>query len=61
MLRLGLILHLFIGSTLAGSAVIAALVMGQDTLRPILIAALLGFIAAVPVSYIVAKKLYDLR
>ena len=61
MLRLRLILHLFIGSTLSGSAVIAALVMGQDTLRPILIAALLGFIAAVPVSYIVAKKLYDLR
>ena len=61
MLRLSLILHLFIGSTLSGSAVIAALLMGKDTLRPILIAALLGFIAAVPVSYIVAKKLYDLR
>ncbi|KGM88892.1 hypothetical protein rosmuc_01114 [Roseovarius mucosus DSM 17069] len=61
MLRLGLILHLFIGSTLSGSAVIAALVIGQDTLQPILIAALLGFIAAFPVSYIVAKKLYALR
>ncbi len=61
MLRLGLILHLFIGSTLSGSAVIAALVIGQDTLQPILIAALLGFIAAFPVSYIVAKKLYTLR
>ena len=61
MLRLSLILHLFIGSTLAGSAVIAALVMGQDTLKPILIAAALGFFAAFPVSYLVAKKLYDLR
>ncbi|ARE85266.1 CTP synthetase [Roseovarius mucosus] len=61
MLRLGLILHLFIGSTLSGSAVIAALVMGQDTLKPILVAALLGFIAAFPVSYIVARKLYELR
>ena len=61
MLRLGLILHLFIGSTLSGSAVIAALVMGQDTLKPILSAALLGFIAAFPVSYIVARKLYELR
>ena len=61
MLRLSLILHLFIGSTLAGSAVIAALLIGQDTLRPILIAAFLGFIAAFPVSYIVAKKLYALR
>ncbi len=61
MLRLSLILHLFIGSTLAGSAVIAALLIGQDTLRPILIAAALGFIAAFPVSYIVARKLYGLR
>lgn len=61
MLRLSLILHLFIGSTLAGSAVIAALVMGQDTLKPILIAAALGFFAAFPVSYLVAKKLYELR
>lgn len=61
MLRLSLILHLFIGSTLAGSAVIAALLIGQDTLRPILIAAALGFIAAFPVSYIVARRLYELR
>jgi putative flippase GtrA len=61
MLRLSLILHLFIGSTLAGSAVIAALLIGQDTLRPILIAAALGFIAAFPLSYIVARRLYELR
>lgn len=57
MLRLGFILHLFIGSTLAGSAVIAALVIGQDTLTPILIAALIGFVAAFPVTYLVTKKL----
>lgn len=59
MLRLGFILHLFIGSTLAGSAVIAALVMGKDTLTPILIAAALGFVAAFPVTYVVTRKLYD--
>jgi len=58
MLRLGFILHLFIGSTLAGSAVVAALVIGQDTLVPILIAAGLGFLAAFPVTYVVTKKLY---
>lgn len=59
MLRLGFILHLFIGSTLAGTAVIAALIMGHDTLTPILIAAALGFIVAFPVTYLVTKKLYD--
>ena len=57
MLRLGLILHLFIGSTLAGSAVIAALVTGHGTMTPILVTALVGFIAAFPVSYLVARKL----
>lgn len=61
MVWLFLILHLFIGSTLAGSLVIAALASGYDTLQLILIAAGIGFVAAFPVSWIVSKKLYDLR
>ena len=61
MYRLVLILHIFIGSTLAGSAVIAALTLGMDTLRPILLAAVIGFVAAFPLSYWVASKLYELR
>lgn len=52
-----LILHIFIGSTLAGSAVIAALTLGYDTLTPILITAALGFVAAFPVSYAVARRI----
>ncbi|SFO40194.1 hypothetical protein SAMN04487859_14113 [Roseovarius lutimaris] len=59
MLRLGLILHLFIGSTLAGSAIIVALVMGQDTMTPILIAALLGFLIAIPATWVVTKMIYE--
>ncbi len=61
MLRLAFILHLFIGSTLAGSAVIAALVMGQDSPQTILIAAGVGFLAAFPVTWLVARRLYGLR
>jgi putative flippase GtrA len=60
MLRLGLIMHLLIGSTLAGIAVVVALVIGQDTLNPILIAALIGFVAAIPVSYVVTKKVMSI-
>lgn len=59
MLRLGFILHLFIGSTLAGSGVIAALVSGYDTMLPILAAALIGFVAAFPATWVVTKKLYE--
>ncbi|MFU8863806.1 MAG: CTP synthetase [Rhodobacterales bacterium] len=59
MLRLGFILHLFIGSTLAGIGVIAALVSGFDTLYPILITAALGFVLALPVTWLVARALYE--
>lgn len=57
MFRLALILHLFIGSTIAGSAVIVALVAGLDTLKPILIAAAIGFVISIPVAWMVAKKI----
>ena len=57
MLPLMLILHIFLGSTLAGSAVIAALTLGYDTTVPILVSAAIGFVAAFPVSWTVAKKL----
>lgn len=58
-LMLILILHIFIGSTVAGSAVVVALTMGYDTLGPILIMAALGFLAAFPVSWFVVKQITD--
>lgn len=61
MYRLALILHLFIGSTLAGTAVIAALVLERDSAHAILVAALAGFLVAFPVSWSVARKLYEDR
>lgn len=55
---LTLILHIFLGSTLAGSAVIAVLAMGYtSSWTTILIAAIAWFVAAFPVSYLVARKL----
>lgn len=59
MLRLGLILYLFIGTTMAGSAMIAALVAGYDTTVPVVISAAVGFIAAIPVAWAVARVLYS--
>ena len=56
-LPLLLILHIFIGATLAGSAIIVALTLGFTSLAPILIAGGLGFLVAFPVSWIVARKL----
>lgn len=59
MYRLALILHLFIGTTLGGCAMIAALVMGYDTLYPVVISALAGFVVGFPVSWYVARELYS--
>jgi predicted PurR-regulated permease PerM len=57
MLPLVLIIHIFLGSTLAGSAIVAALTLGYDTLTPILIAAAVGFIAGIPASWAIARRL----
>lgn len=57
MIRLTLLLFTFIGATLAGSAMVAALTMGYDTLVPLVVAAAIGFVAAVPVAWYVARKL----
>jgi predicted PurR-regulated permease PerM len=59
MLRLASILFSLISTTLMGTAVIVALTMGWDTLTPILIAAALGFVTALPISWVVAKQIYQ--
>ena len=58
MLRLASILYSLIGTALAGSGVIAVLATGYDTLTPILIAAAVGAVLALPVSWGVARQLY---
>ena len=58
MLRLASILHLFIGATLAGVAVIAALIFGVSSGLGLLLCAVAGFTIAFPVSWKVAQALY---
>ncbi len=57
MLRLASILYAIIATTLAGIGVIAVLVAGYDTLTPILGAAAVGAVAAIPASWGVARQL----
>lgn len=57
MTRLMMILFSMIGTTLAGSGVVLALTTGNDTLQPIMIAAALGALLGLPVSWWVAKQL----
>ncbi len=57
MLRVAMLLYSILGASLAGTFMIVALVIGQDTARPIIISAVLGFVAAIPLALVVAKKL----
>ena len=57
MLRLATVLFSLIATTLAGSFVVVALTIGMVTLEPILAAAAIGALLAVPASLIVAKRI----
>ncbi len=57
MTRLTLILFSMISTTLMGTGIVVALTMGLDTLAPILIAAALGLVLAIPVSWLVARQI----
>ena len=57
MTRLTLILFSMISTSLMGTALVVALTLGMDTLTPILIAAALGFVLAIPVSWLVARQM----
>ena len=59
MFRLAGILYSLIGTTLAGSLVVVALVTGYDTLVPIMTAAAAGAVAALPVTWFVARSIYS--
>lgn len=57
MLRLSGILFSLIATTLAGSGIVVALTMGYGTLEPLLVAAAIGAVAAVPATYLVARAI----
>jgi hypothetical protein len=55
--HLVLILHLFIGATLAGVGLVALLVTGFDRPWALMLAVLAGFAIAVPVAKAIARAL----
>ena len=59
MSRLYMVLYSMIGTAMAGSGVIAALTMGMDRLAPILTGAAIGAALALPVSWVIARRITD--
>ena len=57
MTRLMMLLFSMVATTLMGAGVIIALTTGFGTLKPILLAAAVGLVLALPVSWLIARKL----
>lgn len=55
--RLMFALFFVIGTSLMGGFITAALSLGMATAKPIMLAALAGFILAVPISWAVARSI----
>lgn len=61
MLRLASMLYSIIGTSLAGTLIVAALVVGYTTAQPLILAAAAGFVLALPFSWLVAQKITHLN
>ena len=57
MFRLASMLYAIIGTSLAGALVIVVLTMGYASVMPIVVAAAIGAILAMPASYLLAKTI----
>ena len=57
MLRLATVLYAIVGTTMAGILVVVALASGYDTLKYILMTAVLGAVLALPASFYIAKAI----
>ena len=55
--RLMVVLYIMVGTVFMGAAVIAALNTGHDTGAQLSLAALAGCVLALPVSYVVSRKI----
>jgi urea transporter len=60
MLKLVAIVYIMVGSMLAGSFVVAALTLDRMDAASISVAALIGALVAVPVSWLIAGRLNKL-
>lgn len=56
-----ILLFTIVSAVLMGSFMVAALVMGFDTAKPVIISVVLGFVVAMPISWILAQKLNQKR
>jgi len=57
MARLMMLLFSIIGTSFMGAGVVVVLTMGRTTAMDIMVSAAIGFVLAIPASWLLAKKL----
>lgn len=57
MTRLMMVIFSVVATTLMGIFMVAALTMGLDTARPIIVSVIAGFVVAMPVTWVIARQL----
>ncbi len=58
---LTLLIYLIAAPTLAGISLAAALAAGADTANPVMISVAIGALVAIPVAWLVARKLQSVK
>lgn len=61
MFRMMMILHSVIATTLMGMGITTVLAAGMAGSRPIIIAAAIGFVISLPVSWLVARQITQIQ
>jgi uncharacterized membrane protein YhaH (DUF805 family) len=56
---LSLIVYIFLGATTAGIFMVAALTAGLTTAQPVVYSALAGFVVAIPLAWIIARRIRE--
>ncbi len=61
MMRLFSIIYALVSTVLMGCFIILVLVLGYDTAKPVIVAALVGLASGAPVAWMIATKLYTMK
>ena len=57
MTRLMMVIFAIVSVTMMGIFMVAALTMGLDTAKPIIVSVIVGFVIAIPVTWVIARQL----
>ncbi len=58
-MALTLVVYIFLSATLAGSFMVIALTAGLTTMAPVVYSSLAGFIVAIPLAWLIARKIRE--